>query len=834
VSEASLGNDGDLVSFGGIDVSALSGTRVIDLTGRWGDLAGRILADLGAEVVKVEPPGGATARRLGPFVADRCDGSESSLTWAAVGRGKRSVVIDTDLDEHRAALASLVAGADVLIDSGNAEEWGLTPDVSTGLIWASITPYGLDGPKAGWAADELSIEAAGGLLALQGDADRPPVPVGYQQASCHGGGQAAADICIALYEHERSGRGQRIDTSAHAAIVLAGMHASPWAATLGENVPGTCDTRANPREYFPGLPVRLLWPVADGWAQITFLLPKMGEDTSHEMMAWAEREGMVPPEMVGRDWHNWKAELADGTTTVAEVQAMFDVVADFVATRTKREIFDHGLATRTLCAPIYTATDVLDDRQLEFRDYFTDVDGLRRAGPFAKMTATPLVDLPAAPALDADGDRREHPWPQRSSGPEPRPLAQLPDDPNRDGVFDGLKVADFAWVGVGPLIARALADQGATTAHIESETRPDMLRRIGPFAEGLPGLNRSQFFGFVNTSKVSLACDLASDAGRELALRLVAWSDVVIESFTPGTMARFGIDYESLSEDHPDLVMLSTCLRGQDGPERRYGGFGSQGVAVTPLFTATGWPDRPPAGPWGAYTDFCAPRFGISALVAALLHRRRTGIGQHIDLSQVEAAMHFAEPLLLDRQVNGRDTTPQGTSRDHACPHTVVATAGEERFVTVACETPDQWRALVALTAPAMDEWTGPAWDDVTARAEQRDAIEAALARWAADREPFALAECLASGGVPASVVNWSTDLLDDPQLQHRDYYTVLDHGEVGPVLYDGTGSILSATPSRQRSAAPCLGQHTDHVLRDLLGLSESEIAAYRDAGALR
>jgi crotonobetainyl-CoA:carnitine CoA-transferase CaiB-like acyl-CoA transferase len=810
-------------------LSALLGTRIVDLTGRWGDLAGRILAELGAEVVKVEPPGGATVRRLGPFVGDRCDGTESSLTWMAVGRGKKSVVIDRDDEEHRAALAALVAGADVLIDNGDSvDTWGLDPDVSSGLIWASVTPYGLDGPKADWAAEELGIEAAGGLLSLQGDPDRPPVPVGYQQPSCHGGGQAAADICIALYERERSGRGQRIDTSAQAATVLATMHASPWATVFGENVPGTCDTRTEVREYWPGLPAQLLWQAADGWAQISFLLPGMGEDTSHELMAWAEREGMVPDDLAGRDWHHWKAGLADGSTSVEEVRRMFDTIADFVATRTRREIFDHGLATRTLCAPIYTAGDVLDDRQLEFRGYFQDLDGLRRAGPFARMTGTPLIELPAAPALDAHGTLRDRPWPARPAAP---PLTAAD---RRDGVFDGLKVADFAWVGVGPLIARALADQGATTVHIESESRPDMLRRIGPFAEGVPGLNRSQFFAFVNTSKVGLACDLANDAGRELAHRMIDWADVVIESFTPGTMERFGLDYDNLRRQHPDLVMLSTCLRGQDGPERRYGGFGSQGVAVTPLFTATGWPDRPPAGPWGAYTDFCAPRFGIAALVSALLHRWRTGVGQHIDLSQVEAAMHFAEPLLLDRQINHRDTTPQGHVRAHACPHTVVPAAGCERFVTVACETPEQWRALVATVAPLLDDWSGPAWDDVAARAEHKDEIEERLGRWTAPQEPFALAERLATSGVPSSVVNWSTDLLDDPQLQHRGYYSVLDHGEVGPVLYDGTGSILSDTPAVQRSAAPCLGEHTDQVLRDLLGLSDSEITAYRDAGALR
>lgn len=847
-----MGDDGQAWNLGGNSLSALSGTRVVDLTARWGDLAGRILASLGAEVVKVEPPGGAVARRLGPFVDDQWVGTESSLTWMAMGRGKRSVVIDRDQAGDRSALAALVAGADVLIDNDDAvDTWGLTPDVSSGLIWASVTPYGLDGPKANWAADELSIEAAGGLLALQGDPDRAHVPVGYQQASCHGGGQAAADICIALYERDRSGRGQRIDTSAQAAVVLATMHASPWATVFGENVPGTCDTRAEQREFWPGVPVKLMWQAADGWAQIAFLLPEMGERTSHELMAWAEREGLVPDDLVGRDWHHWKRELAAGTTTAEEVVRMFDVVADFVATRTKREIFDHGLATRTLCAPIYTAQDVLDDRQLKFRRYFEGVDGLQRAGAFAQMTATPLVELPPAPSLDADGALRHHPWPPRSSQPAPAsvrshtsgPRTSGPTPPGpavpagqseRVGVFEGLKVADFAWVGVGPLIARALADQGATTVHIESETRPDMLRQIGPFHEGIPGLDRSQFFAFVNTSKVSLACDLSTEAGRELGRRVIDWADVVVESFTPGTMARFGVDYESLRDDHPDLVMLSTSLRGQDGPERRYGGFGSQGVAVTPLYVVTGWPDRPPAGPWGAYTDFCAPRFGISALAAALLHRRRTGVGQHIDLSQVEAAMHFAEPLLLDHQINDRDTTPQGLLRAHACPHALVPTAADDRFVTVACETADQWRALVEVAAPTLDQWSGPAWDTVAARVERQGAIEEALCRWSAPQEPFALAEHLATSGVPASVVNWSTDLMEDAQLQHRGYYSVLDHGEVGPVFYDGTGSILSATPSIQRSAAPCLGQHTDHVLRDLLGLSDVEIAHYREAGALR
>ena len=198
-------------------------------------------------------------------------------------------------------------------------------------------------------------------------------------------------------------------------------------------------------------------------------------------------------------------------------------------------------------------------------------------------------------------------------------------------------------MGVGPLIAKALADHGATVVHVESAIRPDVLRLGPPFKDGIAGLDRSQFQANFNSSKMSLALNLAMAEGQEVARRLIAWSDVVLESFVPGVLRDFGFTYEALAKDRPELIMLSTCLNGQTGPYATYRGFGTQGSTLSGLHGLTGWPDRPPKGTWGAYTDFIAPRYGVATLTAAILERTRSGLGQYIDLGQVEAAIHFLE-----------------------------------------------------------------------------------------------------------------------------------------------------------------------------------------------
>ena len=775
--------------------------RVIDATSRWGELAGRILAELGAEVIKVEPPEGCESRRLPPFR----DGE--SLYWTALGVGKRSVVAED--------ATAFLDDADVFIESrhtlGVAERF---PHV----VHASITPFGCDGPAADAPATELTVEAAGGLVGLQGNPDRPPLPMGAMpQAAFHAGAQAAADIAIALHWRDASGIGQHLDVSAQAAVVWTLMNATGYPPNTGANPPGTSELRGTgPPLVAEGLKLPGIVRCADGYAMLRFQMPILGERSLNDLLRWAEQEGTeVPAAVRGRRFDHWLAELRGGSLDVATVSAAAEVCRQFVATKTKQALQRFSAERGLTLAAIHDVADLIQDPHLQARRFWTELGGFTHPGPFAKLSRTPLRIGPAAPALGELGK------------PAPRSRHTGNHDAGReisDSPFAGIKVADFSWVGVGPMMGKALADHGATVVRIESPGRLDLLREAPPFKDGVPGPDRSQFYANFNTSKLGMTLDLKTAPGRELAQRMARWADVVIESFSPGTMARFGLDYATLCADRDDLVMLSTCMRGQDGPERGYSGFGNQGAAVAGLFNLVGWPDRPPYGPWGAYTDFITPRFGTAALVAALRHRRRTGLGQYIDLSQVECGIRFLAPAILDYVANGRIAQALGQGSPLACPHGVFPVAGHKRYVAVAVETHAHWKALAGIVD------LGCAFHD---RFSHVDAVNTELAGWLANLEPFAAGRRLQRAGVPASVVMRPSDLHEDPQLKHRGFFVTLDHSEMGPTPYDGPATRYSATPQRLRSAAPTLGQHNLRVMREHLGMSDAEIAQFAQEGAL-
>ena len=709
-------------------------------------MAGRILAELGAEVIKVEPPGGCESRTLPPFAGDE------SLYWAALGAGKGSIVAEDPAD--------FLADADVFVESGRTE--GIAERFPH-LIHASVTPFGTSGPTANAPAAELTVEAAGGLIGLQGNPDRPPLPMGVMpQAAFHAGAQAAADIVVALYERDASGLGQHLDVSGQAAVVWTLMNATGFPPNTGTNPPGTSEHRGQrPPPVAPGLKLPYVVPCADGNVILFFQMPILGERTLHHLVRWAEEDGAdVPEEIRGRDFTRWLAGLEAGALTTEQVGTAADACRVFVQTKTKQQLQAFA-ARHALCmAAIHDVADLLDDPHLAAREFWTDVDGRKHAGPFAKLSGTPLVAGRGAPPLGNVTRPAPHaPKPSVSKAPPPAPFA-------------GLKAADFSWVGVGPMIGKALADHGATVVRIESPGRLDLVRIRGPYKDNVPGVNRTQFYANFNTSKLGMTLDLKTEGGRALAARMAGWSDVVVENFSPGTMARFGLDYETLAAGRRDLVMLSTCMRGQTGPERGYSGFGNQGAAVAGLFGLVGWPERAPVGPWGAYTDFIAPRFGVAALAAALLHRKRTGEGQHIDLSQIETGIRFIEPLILDYTVNGRVARALGQRSPTACPHGVYPTAGHERYVAVAVESRGHWDAMATvLELPC-------AFDD---RFDQAEALDEALTAWTQAREPFAAAERLRRAGVPAHVVLRPSDLYHDPQLAHRGFFVTLDHPRDGP-----------------------------------------------------
>ena len=522
--------------------------------------------------------------------------------------------------------------------------------------------------------------------------------------------------------------------------------------------------------------------------------------------------------------------LAAGEISADQVNAATAATVRWMATKPKAQLVQMAVEEAFLLAAAQSIGDLFLDPQLQARDFWQHSAGRRRTGPFAKLSATPLsVDRPA-PKLGNKLDVLAfiERWRREPSA--------APQNTHARAAFAGLKVADFAWVGVGPMIAKALADHGATVVHVESSQRPDVLRLLPPFKDGVPGLDRAQFMANFNTSKLGLALDMSTADGRTMARGVADWADVVIESFTPGNMTKFGLDYATLSAKRPDLVMVSTCMRGQTGPQNRYGGFGGQGAAMAGFVEITGWPDRPPVGPWGAYTDFITPRYGVAALAAALHHRRETGQGQYIDLSQIEAGIQFLEPLLNDFDVNGRQAQRAGHNSMYASPNGVYECAGIERYVALAVETAAQWRALARLlgdTAP-VGFTDGAHLDSMPARRAVAHTIDAAISRWCASRDAFAAANALQQAGVPAHAVMRPSDLYFDAQLNHRNFFAKLAHPVMGNTPYDGFVTQFSGRMHGPYTAAPTLGQHSHQVLCDMLGVSEQMYADLLAAGVLR
>ncbi|MDP6979135.1 MAG: CoA transferase [Myxococcota bacterium] len=813
---------------------ALEGIRVLDLSTPLAEATGRVLADLGAEVIKVEPPGGCEARFTAPFENGREGDAEGSLFWRAYGVGKKSVVLDIDDAGDRAKLVELVRGADILVESstpGEMQARGLDYETlkaeNPTLLYVSVTPFGQSGPDAKAPATDLTLSAAGGLMNLQGDKDRPPVPVGYPDASHHGAVQAAADVCSALYSRNRDGQGQHLDVSCQAAVMWTLLFATGYPILADEDQPGSGEKRAEKQELLPGVVVPDRAHCKDGFVVMTLVLGDVGAKSWGSMMRWASEDGAIDEDLAQHDWTNMFDLLMGGKISPPDIQRAYDQFVAFLGTKTKVEIQQRALEGKWLLGPVWSTADLLGDPQLIARDYFTDVGGDTHPGPFIRMSKTPITLKPAARL-------GEHQAIVEGLASE----ARKPDVPEtasatpRTNIFEGLKVADFAWVAALPLTSKDLANLGATVVKVESEKFVDPLRMLPPWKDMVPNVSNGWTAADYNQSKLCLALDLSLEEARKVALDLVDWADVVTESFTAGSAARLGLDYETLRKRKPELIMVSSCMRGQTGPEASYTGFGLQGAGLAGIVGLTGWPDRLPSGPWGAYTDFISPRFSLAALAAALRHRDRTGEGQYIDQSQIETAMQFISPAVLEYTVNGKIVSLRGHDSERACPHAVFRAEGNQRFVAIAAETTAQWHAL-RERVPGLDAFGGSEFDSLATRIAHKAELEAKVDAWCATQEPFALAEGLRRDGVPANVVMRSSDLLEDPQLAAREYFVELEHSALGSVKLDGPVTKFSGTPCIPRHAGPTIGEQTFEVLTELLGYDDERVADLAAAGAL-
>ncbi|CAM3274755.1 CoA transferase [Nocardioides dubius] len=400
----------------------------------------------------------------------------------------------------------------------------------------------------------------------------------------------------------------------------------------------------------------------------------------------------------------------------------------------------------------------------------------------------------------------------------------------------GLKVLDLSWVVAGPLVGRALADFGAEVVRIESSVRVETARLMQPFHGGRQDKEGSALFGNCNAGKLGLTLDLKSAEGQQVVRDLVGWADVVVESFSPGQLRKWGLDYETLRADKPDLVMLSTSIAGQDGPWSKLAGFGNVGSSLSGFQHLVGYQDRLPMGTFGPYTDYVGPRLALVTLLAALENRRRTGEGAYIDVAQVEAGIFFLSPQVAHYGFDGTIAERHGNRDAQAAPHGVFparSVEGAERFVVISVRDRAEWQALArAIGREDLAERDDLATAD--GRRAMEDELEQVISAWTAERSATAVEEALQLLGVPAHAAVTSDDYPHEPQLAHRGHLVELPHPTHGRTFVEGPRYRLSETPGAPRRAAPALGQDNEVVLRDLLGYDEARIDALREGGILR
>ncbi|MEM7080317.1 MAG: CoA transferase [Pseudomonadota bacterium] len=786
----------------------LEGIRVLDLTNENGMFCGYVLAQLGAEVIAVEPPEGSSARRQAPFAES--DGK--GLWWASYAQGKQSCVIDLASDAGRTRLAELLAETDILLESATSSErerlvlgYEALKAAHPGLVCVAITPFGMDGPKADWPATDLTIWAASGTHDLAGDSDRAPVRTSVPQTFLHAGADAAVAALLALRARSRTGQGQQVDISAQQSAAQAAL-----SSIL--SYPNNSDTTV--RRVAGGLaaafPIKLTWRCKDGFVAITLLFGPAFTEPNRRLLQWVHDAGFIGIEAVEEDWGARILGMSLGMEAPDAYNELCATIEQFTLQHTQSELFEEGLARGIYIAPTFDIAGLLGESHFHAREFWREHEaGFVVPGPFAKLSTADLPAPAPAPALDQHkGFRTGRHFATPTDSPGTAPLA-------------GLKVLDFMWVIAGPFCTRVLADYGATVIKVESTTKIEPARTSPPFKDGEKTPEHALPFMDFNAGKMGATIDPSNPAGREVILDLVRWADVVTESFSPKAMKAWGLDYDTLREVNPNLIMLSSCLMGQTGPRAKVPGYGNMAAAITGFYELTGWADRSPAGPYLAYTDGVSPRFMLATLLAALDHRAQTGAGQHIDVSQAEAAIHMLTPAIFDYGYNGRVWSRNGNRDLNMSPHGVYPVAGDDVWIAIACATDAQWQSLRLMMGDAASAELA----ELSERQADEDALDKALAGWTRDQDPDALQERLIAAGIPAHIVQNSQRSWEDPQLRHREHFLSLPHSAVGDTIVEGTRFHLQGTPAHITRSSPATGEHNIEVLSDVLGYDDDKIA---------
>ena len=795
---------------------ALDGVRVLELAGAAGQYCGKLLADFGAEVVKVEPPGGCPSRSEPPFKDDR-PGPDRSLPFLYFNANKKSVTADLDTEAGRDRVRSLARTADVVVECaapGTLAGMGLGYDdlrtVNPGLVHAAITAFGQTGPYSGFRWSELVAFAMGGLMYASGKPSSPPVNAPGAQAFLVGSAHAALAVLMALWHVRQGGTGQHIDVSMMDCLAAMENTVSRSAST------GVHPRRDGTQHRFaaPGT----IYRCRDGFVHIFVTNSQVG--AWDRFVNWLGR----PEALTGH-------EFADPVYRRAHVAEVDRVVSGVLAELPKEKVYEELQGCHIPCAPVNTPLEFVRDRHIQSRGFVVDTVH-PRLGPMefpgrAYKTESwrfrhhaPAVGEHDRELLDGADLAWNHvpraaPATGNGAAPGGLPLA-------------GIRVADFTHMVAGPYGTMQLAYFGAEVIKIESRARPDTWR----IREGNKDVEASLPFADHNRNKLSITANLKSEEGREVTRRIIAMSDVVVENFSVGVMDRLGLGYEELRAVKPDLIMIRLQGLGTTGPRKDYVTWGPSLMPFSGMTHLWNHPDGgAPVGSQTSYPDYIVSVHMAFVLMAALHHRAATGEGQFIDIAQGEVTASLIGPALLDGLVNGRASGPLGNGSRRRAPHGCYPCRGDDAWCVISVGDDAEWQRLrEAMENPAAlgDE----RFAAVDGRLTHAAALDERVSEWTRRRSPREVMEALQARGVTAGMVSDGATLVADPHLRSRGSVVEHEHPRQGRLTLPGIVMKLSETPGEIRRHAPLLGQDTHAVLNGLLGLSDEEIRGLEAAGA--
>ena len=797
--------------------TALDGLRVLELGGEVVAVyATKLLADLGADVLKVEPPGGDPLRGAGPFGPEGADVARGGGLFRYLNGAKRSTVVDLSGAAGAQWFRDACATADLVVEhlgAGGLERFGLAPDVLAAanpqLAIVRVSDVGQHGPYAGITTSGLTLQALGAWITTHGVPTRPPCQVGgriheYAAASY----TAAAALSATRAARAGAGAGEPVVVDVSVMECLVGSY--PYFMILAADMVKAGLPLPQDRHFpLPGI-VRC----KDGWVGINALTGQHFIDAC--TMFGVEGYG---PRLI---------ELMAGGPALDE---FFDAVQPWLDARTAEEIVEVSQAFRVPAGPIGDARMMLDFTQFRERPFFVEEDGVKFPGPPYRLGTTPAARRAPAPVLAAAAA------PARSGPaaiwPSPARATAMLRPGRRAQPWAGLRIVDMTNFWAGPMCTMYLAALGAEVVKVESRRRPDGMRFSGASPEmGEDWYDRSGVFAATNLNKRAITLELDREKGRAAFLRLVERADVVVENFATRVAEQFGVGYEELRAVRPDLIMVRMPAFGLEGPWRDYVGWAMVIEQASGMATVTGPPDLP-MHPGGIADPIDAMHAAV-ALQAALEHRDRTGEGQLIEVAQLETGANLTAQLVLEWSMAGREMGRAGNRDDRFAPQGAYRCAddGDEQvWFALTVENDEQWWALTEVVGRR--DWAD---DEQLATLEGRrarhDELDAHLEQWAHGLDVDDVVGKLRARGVPAARVLTVPHMYGEPQLEARGYYQELPHPKSGPRRYPGWPMQFSFLATPHRTGAPTMGQHNAEVLGEL-GYTAEEITALERDGVI-